>query len=80
MIISDKKKKLLWNRRLQLGVEAYREMLCSMQVLELQNDDSCKALFSVMQNNVFYIVEYREVLLHLLLSFNESCNTKYIFP
>lgn len=76
IIITDKRNKQLWNRRLQLGVQAYRELLYSMQVLEQQNNQDCKQLFKVMQNNVFYVLEYREIIMYLLLSFNESHNTK----
>jgi timeless len=76
MIQSDKKKKLNWNRRLQLGLQAYREILQSLQVMEKLDDDDIKALVAKLKSNIFYVVEYREIILQLLLSYNENHFTR----
>lgn len=76
MIQSDKKRKIKWNRRLQLGIEAYREILHNLQVMELQEDEDTQALLGQLKNNMFYVVEYREIVLHLLLSYNENHFTR----
>lgn len=76
MVQQDKKKKIKWNRRLQLGIQAYREFLNSMQAMQLLEDDDTQALLAKLKNNMFYIVEYREIVLHLLLSYNENLFTR----
>jgi timeless len=76
MIQTDKKKKIKWNRRLQLGIQAYREFLHNLQVMELQDDYDTTSLLAKLKNNMFYVVEYREIVLHLLLSYNENNFTK----
>lgn len=77
MIQTDKKKKIKWNRRLQLGIQAYREFLRSLQAMEaVENDDDAKALLVKLKTNAFYVVEYREMILQLLLSYNENSFTR----
>ena len=76
MIQTDKKQKLKWNRRLQLGLQAYREFLQSLQIMEAIEDDDIKALVGRLKSNIFYIVEYREIVLQLLLSYNENNFTR----
>lgn len=76
MIQQDKKKKIKWNRRLQLGIQAYREFLHSLQAMELQEDEDTQALLAKLKNNMFYVVEYREIVLHLLLAYNETYFTR----
>lgn len=76
MIQTEKKKKMMWNRRLQLGIQAYREFLHSLQVMELMEDEDVQALLGKLKNNMFYVVEYREIVLQLLLSYNENNYTR----
>jgi timeless len=78
MISSDKKRKIHWNRRLQLGIQAYREFLYSLQILDSHDDEDIKALAAKLKSNVFYVVEYREIILQLLLSYNENSFTRYV--
>ena len=76
-IQTDKKRKIKWNRRLQLGIQAYREFLYNLQVMELQQDDEdTQGLLAKLKNNMFYVVEYREIVLQLLLSYNENNFTR----
>lgn len=76
MIQTDKKSKIKWNRRLQLGILAYREFLLCLQAMELEEDLDTQALLTKLRNNIFYVVEYREIVLHLLLSYNENHFTR----
>ena len=76
MIGTDKLKKLNWNRRLQLGVRAYREFLFNIQLLEQSEDEDCQGLVSKLRNNMFYVLEYREIILQLLLQYTDSNFTK----
>lgn len=56
--------------------QAYREMLQSLNTLQKFQDDKAKDLFAMLQNNVFYVLEYREVILHLLINYNENDSTR----
>ncbi|XP_039444112.1 protein timeless homolog [Culex pipiens pallens] len=76
MMRSDKTRARLWARRLHVAVQAYREMLQSLNTLQKFQDDKAKDLFAMLQNNVFYVLEYREVILHLLINYNENDSTR----
>lgn len=76
MMGSDKTRARLWARRLHVAVQAYREMLQSLNTLQKFQDDKAKDLFAMLQNNVFYVLEYREVILHLLINYNENFSTR----
>lgn len=51
-------------------------MLQSLNTLQKFQDDKAKDLFAMLQNNVFYVLEYREVILHLLINYNENDSTR----
>ncbi|XP_065094550.1 protein timeless homolog [Ochlerotatus camptorhynchus] len=76
MMVSDKTRARLWARRLHVAVQAYREMLQSLQALQKLQDEKAKDLFLMVQNNVFYVLEYREVILHLLINYKETNSTR----
>ncbi|XP_052902821.1 protein timeless homolog [Anopheles moucheti] len=75
-IIADKTRKSIWARRLHLTVQTYRELLNNMHALEKTKDTSATELLSVLQNNIFYVMEYREMTIHLLTNFKETIHTK----
>uniref|UniRef100_A0A182W9K2 Timeless N-terminal domain-containing protein n=1 Tax=Anopheles minimus TaxID=112268 RepID=A0A182W9K2_9DIPT len=75
-IVSDKTRKSIWARRLHLTVQTYRELLNNMYALEKTKDPTATELLSVLQNNIFYVVEYRESTIHLLTNFKDSIHTK----
>uniref|UniRef100_A0A182MZ69 Timeless N-terminal domain-containing protein n=1 Tax=Anopheles dirus TaxID=7168 RepID=A0A182MZ69_9DIPT len=75
-VVSDKTRKSIWARRLQLAVQTYRELLNNMHALERTPDAKAKELLSLLQNNIFYVVEYRETTIHLLTNFNQSNHTR----
>ncbi|XP_055382504.1 protein timeless homolog [Condylostylus longicornis] len=76
MIISDKKQARLWARRLHVAVQTFRELLLSLLALQKLKDDKAYALFDMLLNNVCYVLEYRETILHLLMNYNEAHSTK----
>lgn len=56
-------------------------MLHSLQALAKLPDEKAKDLFLMLQNNIFYVLEYREVVLHLLINYKETNSTRYVtFP
>ncbi|XP_053661191.1 protein timeless homolog [Anopheles marshallii] len=75
-ITADKTRKSIWARRLHLTVQTYRELLNNMYALEKNKDPSATELLSVLQNNIFYVMEYREMAVHLLTNFKETIHTR----
>ncbi|XP_058121766.1 protein timeless homolog [Anopheles ziemanni] len=75
-IVSDKTRKMLWARRLHIAVQTYRELLNNLQALEKKPDANARELLNLLQNNIFYVVEYRETVVHLLKDFNETHHSR----
>lgn len=73
---SDKKKSLLWAKRLHISLKAYRELLYTVNAMDKSNDDSVRESARVIKSNVFYTVEYREVLFQFLVHYTPLKNTK----
>ncbi|TMW46098.1 hypothetical protein DOY81_008822, partial [Sarcophaga bullata] len=76
MIVSDKKQARLWAKRLHVALQTFRELLYSLLSLQKLQDDNARALFDMLLNNVCYVLEYRETILHLLMNYNETHSTK----
>ncbi|XP_020811280.1 protein timeless homolog [Drosophila serrata] len=77
MIVSDKKQARLWAKRLHVALLTFRELLQSLLALQrLKDDNNARALFDMLLNNVCYVLEYRETVLHLLMNYNEAHSTK----
>lgn len=69
---TDQKKKLrLWSRRLHLAVLAYRELFLTLNAMDRSPDGTVRDSSKVIKNNIFYVPEYREFVLTLLVTFNE---------
>lgn len=71
MINTDKKKLHLWSRRLHLALLAYKELLLSICAMDKSPDGSVRDSAKVIKSNIFYVVEYRELILTLLVTFDE---------
>ncbi|XP_017143003.1 protein timeless homolog [Drosophila miranda] len=76
MIVSDKKQARLWAKRLHVALLTFRELLQSLLALQKLKDDNARSLFDMLLNNVCYVLEYRETILHLLMNYNEAHSTK----
>ncbi|XP_071489964.1 protein timeless homolog [Diadema antillarum] len=77
MMTTDKKETTAWSKRMHLGLKAYRELLASLN--EMAGPSSAPELresADVIQNNLFYVVEYREIFITLLKKFDEVKNTR----
>lgn len=70
MVTSDKKKWYLWSKRLHLAVQAYKELLLNLAQMDKSSDRSIRESARVIKSNVFYVLEYREFLLTLMLTYN----------
>lgn len=71
MISSDKKKLLLWSKRLHLALLAYRELLLTVHAMDNSNDTAVRQSAKVIKSNIFYVIEYRELILTLLITYDE---------
>ncbi|XP_033149795.1 protein timeless homolog [Drosophila busckii] len=77
MMQCDKKQARLWAKRLHVALLTFRELLQSLLALQqLKEDDNARGLFDMLLNNVCYVLEYRETILHLLMNYNEAHSTK----
>ncbi|KDR17447.1 Timeless-like protein, partial [Zootermopsis nevadensis] len=76
MLTSDKKKTLLWSRRMHLALRAYQELLMTLTAMDKSDNSTVRESSKVIKNNIFYVVEYRELILMLLLNFDEVKFTK----
>ena len=72
MLNSDKKATLKpWSRRLHLALLAYRELLHTICTMDKSSDEGVRQSAKVIKSNIFYILEYRELILTLLITFDE---------
>ncbi|KFM70512.1 Protein timeless-like protein, partial [Stegodyphus mimosarum] len=71
MMLSDKKKSNIWSRRMQLGVSAYKELLETLRMMERSPDAAIRHNADIIISRVFYVIEYREMLLSLLSHYDE---------
>ncbi|KAF7285717.1 hypothetical protein GWI33_010138 [Rhynchophorus ferrugineus] len=71
MISSDKKKLKLWSRRLHLALVAYRELFQTLSAMDRSSDDAVRESSKVIKSNIFYVLEYREFILTLLVTYDE---------
>lgn len=71
MMIKDKRKIRIWAKRLHLALKAYRELVRSLAAMDSSPDEKVQEAAKVLKGTLFYMPEYREVVLYLLLNFNE---------
>ncbi|KAF2903358.1 hypothetical protein ILUMI_02825 [Ignelater luminosus] len=70
-ITVEKKNFMPWSRRLHLALLAYRELLLTLTAMDKSPDGTVRDSSKVMKSNIFYVVEYRELLVSLLITFDE---------
>ena len=66
----------VWSRRLHYGLRAYRELLFSLNYFYCSRDESIRQTAKGIKKQIFYEVEYRDLLLLLLHDYNESKMSK----
>ncbi|XP_068081977.1 protein timeless homolog [Anabrus simplex] len=71
MMTSDKKKIHLWSRRMHIALRAYQELLMTLMAMDKSGDPSVQESARVIKSNIFYVIEYRELILTLMLNFDE---------
>ena len=68
----EKKKAAIWTKRLHLALQAYRELLTSITMMDKDMDATVREAAKAIKNEIFYVQEYRELILTLFLTFNET--------
>lgn len=71
MMVTDKRKIRIWSKRLHVGLKAYQELLRTLAAMDSSADKAVREAARVLKGTIFYLPEYREIVLHLLLNYNE---------
>ncbi|CAH1404037.1 unnamed protein product [Nezara viridula] len=74
MMVTDKKKIPLWSTRMHIALKAYKELLQNLISMDSSPEEAVRESSKVIKSNVFYVVEYREMLLTLINTYKK---TKY---
>ncbi|XP_022644704.1 protein timeless homolog isoform X2 [Varroa destructor] len=72
MMTTDKRRIHLWMRRLHVNLKTFYQLLMTVHAMNRHSDSQVQEAAKVLQQHLFYLPEYRDIALHLLLNFNES--------
>ncbi|XP_063808638.1 protein timeless homolog isoform X2 [Pseudophryne corroboree] len=72
MMLTDKKEAFSWARRMHLALKAYQELLTTVNEMDHSKNESVRESSKVIKNNIFYVMEYRELFLALFRKFDET--------
>ncbi|XP_042877504.1 protein timeless homolog [Penaeus japonicus] len=70
MMTTDKKKIPLWSRRMHKALRAYQELLMTLAYMDKSDNESVRESSKVLKCKVFYVVEYREMVMILLQNYD----------
>ncbi|CAG9838377.1 unnamed protein product [Diabrotica balteata] len=68
---TDKKKLLIWSTRLHTALLSYKELLSTLFVMDKSSDKVVNESSKVIKSNIFYLPEYREFIVTLLIMYDE---------
>lgn len=71
-LITDKKKIPIWSKRMHLGLKAYKELMETLLVMYQSKNPTLESSARTILTNLFYMVEYRDMLLGLLNLYDET--------
>nr|XP_056709954.1 protein timeless homolog [Euleptes europaea] len=71
MMLIDKKEATSWSRRMHLALKAYQELLMTVHEMDHSQEEAVRNSSHILQNNIFYQMEYRELFLTLFRKFDE---------
>ncbi|KAK5650484.1 hypothetical protein RI129_001513 [Pyrocoelia pectoralis] len=60
-----------WSKRLHIALLAYRELLLTLCAMDKSSDEAVRRSAKVIKSTIFYVVEYRELIMTLLLTYDE---------
>ncbi|XP_043939608.1 protein timeless homolog [Protopterus annectens] len=72
MMLMDKKEYTSWSRRMHLALKAYQEVLMTINEMDHAKDEVVRESSKVIKNNIFYLMEFRELFLTLFRKFDET--------
>ncbi|XP_063149729.1 protein timeless homolog isoform X2 [Candoia aspera] len=72
MSLVDKKDITSWSKRMHLALKAYQELLMTMHEMDRSQEEAVRNSSHILKNNIFYLMEYRELFLTLLRKFDEK--------
>ncbi|XP_050692209.1 protein timeless homolog [Eriocheir sinensis] len=70
MMAAEKKKVALWSRRMHRALRAYQELLATLAHMDRSPSHEVRESSRVLKSRVFYVVEYREMMLLLLQNYD----------
>ncbi|XP_004861350.1 protein timeless homolog [Heterocephalus glaber] len=73
MMLTDRKEARSWACRMHLALKAYQELLATVNEMEMSPDEAVRESSRIIKNNIFYMMEYRELFLTLFRKFDERC-------
>ncbi|XP_041440331.1 protein timeless homolog isoform X2 [Xenopus laevis] len=72
MMLTDKKEATSWARRMHLALKAYQELLSTVHEMDHSKEEAVRESSKIIKNNIFYLMEYRELFLALFRKFDET--------
>ncbi|XP_006859499.1 PREDICTED: protein timeless homolog [Chrysochloris asiatica] len=76
MMLTDRKEASSWARRMHLALKAYQELLATVNEMDMSADEAVRESSRIIKNNIFYMMEYRELFLALFRKFDERCQPR----
>uniref|UniRef100_A0A8C8X896 Timeless circadian regulator n=2 Tax=Panthera leo TaxID=9689 RepID=A0A8C8X896_PANLE len=76
MMLTDRKEAASWARRMHLALKAYQELLATVNEMDMSPDEAVRESSRIIKNNIFYVMEYRELFLALFRKFDERCQPR----
>uniref|UniRef100_A0A8C0XAH1 Protein timeless n=1 Tax=Castor canadensis TaxID=51338 RepID=A0A8C0XAH1_CASCN len=76
MMLTDRNEAASWARRMHLALKAYQELLATVNEMDLSPDEAVRESSRIIKNNIFYVMEYRELFLALFRKFDERCQPR----
>ncbi|KAH9496091.1 hypothetical protein Btru_012707 [Bulinus truncatus] len=78
-LIKDVEEAKVWGRRTHMALKAYQELLRTLDFMSKSPDEQIRQSAKVIQSNVFYMFEYRDIFVLMLKNFKESkCSRSYL--
>ncbi|XP_040839530.1 protein timeless homolog [Ochotona curzoniae] len=71
MMLTDRKEAASWARRMHLALKAYQELLATVNEMDMSPEEAVRESSRIIKNNIFYVMEYRELFLALFRKFDE---------
>ncbi|XP_054833022.1 protein timeless homolog isoform X2 [Eublepharis macularius] len=72
MMLINKKEATSWSRRMHLALKAYQELLMTVHEMDHSQEEAVRNSSHIIKNNIFYLMEYRELFLTLFRKLDEK--------